>query len=38
VSVHVLVSEFRAYNNVKVVNKFFEICGKAQIFGNNTNK
>jgi hypothetical protein len=38
VSVHVLVPEFRANNNVKVANKFFEKCGKAQIFGNDKNK
>ena len=28
-SVHVLVPECRANNNVKVANKFFEICDKA---------
>jgi hypothetical protein len=38
VSVHVLVTEYRANNNVIVANKFFEKCGKAQIFGNDTNK
>jgi hypothetical protein len=34
VSVHDLVQECRANNNVKVANEFFEKCGKAQIFGN----
>jgi len=31
VSVHVIVPECRASNNVKVASKFFEKCGKAQI-------
>jgi len=38
VSVHVLVPECGANNNVKVANKSFEKCDKAQIFGNDTNK
>ena len=37
-SVHVLVPECMANNNVKVANKFFEKYGKAEIFGNDTNK
>ena len=37
-SVHVLVPEWRANNNVKVANKFFEKCDKAQMFGNDTNE
>jgi hypothetical protein len=36
--VHVLVPECRANNNVKVANRFFEKCGKAQIFWSDTNK
>ena len=33
-----LSSRMRAYNNDKVANYFFEKYGKAQIFGNDTNK